>query len=110
MRKEARKLRAADEDVVDGDVDELDNVADDAHDEETNADSLRDADELPLVGLGAAVHEEGAFPEKLSGHVCEFLDVLHGGGRAGEGRGARWAKARRGGFNGERGDCGEVWE
>jgi hypothetical protein len=30
MRKEARKLRAADEDVVDGDVDELDNVADDA--------------------------------------------------------------------------------
>ena len=30
MRKEARKLRAADEDVVDGDVDELNDVADDA--------------------------------------------------------------------------------
>ena len=65
-------LRAADEDVVDGNcvlvrrrfpwwpgishtVDELDDVADDAHDQETDTDSLRDLDELALVGLGAAV-------------------------------------------------------
>ena len=62
-------LRTTDEDVVDGDVDELDNVANDAwhvsvmwlccvgrvaqhtHDQETNANSLRDADELLLVRL-----------------------------------------------------------
>lgn len=57
----ARRLRATDEDVVDGDVDELDNVADDAHDEETNADGLRDADELLLVGLWTVLvrHKDG---------------------------------------------------
>ena len=78
---------------------------------------------------GAAVHEEGAFPEKLGGHagqllagcsmagggatgvLCYFLDVLHGVGRVcvrGE-EGGEW----RDGFNGgrERGDSGgEVWE
>lgn len=49
------KLRAADEDVVDGDVDELHDVADDTHDDEADADSLRDLDEFPLSdGLAGA--------------------------------------------------------
>jgi len=71
-------LRATDEDVVDGDVDELDNVANDAHNQETNANSLRDADELLLVRLGAAVHEESALLEELGRHIGKLLDVLHG--------------------------------
>lgn len=100
-------LRATDEDVVDGDVDELDNVANDAwhvsvmgsccfsrvaqhtHDQETNANSLRDADELLLVRLcrgsvelfgmdarlhtGAAVHEESALLEELGRHTAHRL-------------------------------------
>ncbi len=45
------RLRAADEDVVDGNVDQLDDVANNAHDQETDTDSLRDADELPLIRL-----------------------------------------------------------
>lgn len=76
-----RTLGASDEDVVDGDVDELDNVSNDTHDQETDADCLRDTDELLLVGLGAAVHEESTLLEELGGHIGKLLDVLHGHGR-----------------------------
>lgn len=103
-------LRAADEDVVNGDVDQLDNVANDTwhvsvigrccsgsvarhtHDQETNANSLRDADELFLVWLcrasvklcgiderlhtGAAVHEESALLEELGGHTAHRLACI----------------------------------
>lgn len=87
-----RRLRAADEDVVDRDVDQLDDVADDAHDQESDADGLRDADELLLVGLcavlawraagkadertGAAVHEQSALLEELGGHAAHMLALL----------------------------------
>jgi hypothetical protein len=103
-------LRATDENVVDGDVDQLDNVANDTchvsmmgpcyfgsvaqhtHDQETNANSLRDADELLLVRLcrgsvelfgidarlhtGAAVHEESALLEELGGHTAHRLACI----------------------------------
>ena len=35
--------------VIDGDMNDLDNVSDDTHDEETDSDRLRDLDKLPLV-------------------------------------------------------------
>jgi len=68
-------------------VDELDNVANDSHDQETDADCLRYPDELLLVGLCAAVHEQSTLLEELSGHISELLDVLHGDWCAG---GDRW--------------------
>jgi hypothetical protein len=95
-KRAGERLRATDEDVVDGDVDELDDVANDAHDQETDADGLRDADELLLVGLcvvlawrlaceagdrtGAAVHEEGALLEELGGHAAHMLAAAVAGG------------------------------
>ena len=45
------------EDIVDGDVDELDEEADEAHDREANRRRLRDLGEFRLVGLGAALDE-----------------------------------------------------
>lgn len=59
-------------------MDELDDVADDSHDQETNAHCLRDPDEFLLVGLGATVHEQSTLLKELSGHISEFFDVLHG--------------------------------
>ena len=38
------------EDVVDGDVNELDEVTDGAHDDEAHTDGLADLDKLSLVG------------------------------------------------------------
>lgn len=43
-RKRKARLCASDEDVVDGDVDELDEVADGTHDQETDTNSLADLD------------------------------------------------------------------
>lgn len=45
-------VRLWDEDVVDGDVNELDDETDGTHDEETDADCLGDLHEFALVGLG----------------------------------------------------------
>lgn len=65
------------------------------HDQETDADGLRDADELLLVGLwegvlgwrmvvegamchrtGAAVQEESALLEELGGHTTRMLAAI----------------------------------
>ena len=46
-RTEENALRAADEDVVDGDVHQLDDVSDNTHDNETDTDGLGD-----LCGIG----------------------------------------------------------
>jgi hypothetical protein len=52
-------------------VDELDDVADDAHDEKADADCLGDLDELALVWLGAAVDELQAVLDELLRHTVE---------------------------------------
>ena len=51
-------LRATDEDVVDGDVDQLDNVANNSHDQEAHANGLGNAEELALVGCEVDVLAE----------------------------------------------------
>lgn len=52
-------------------MDQLDDVADDAHDQETDADCLRDLDELALVWLGAAVDELEAVLDELLRHTAK---------------------------------------
>lgn len=69
-------LRATDEDVVDGDVNQLHDVAHGAHDEEADADGLTDLDKLLLVGLGAAVHELGALLDEVPGQVQHILHLV----------------------------------
>ena len=70
----------ADKDVVDGDVDELDEEADEAHDAEADAGGLGDGRELLPVGLGALLHEvHGVLHELLQGLHNHGVDVGHGG-------------------------------
>lgn len=47
-------------------MDQLDEVTDRAHNDETHADSLADLDELLSVGLGAAIEELGAVLDKVA--------------------------------------------
>jgi len=70
------RLCASDEDVVDGDVDQLDNVADSAHDEETDTDGLAELQELDLVGLGAPSHKLNTFLGELGGNLEDLLDLV----------------------------------
>ena len=71
----------ADKDVVDGDVDELDEEADEAHDAEADAGGLGDGRELLPVGLGALLHEVhgifGKLPEGLNGHLVKSFFAGH---------------------------------
>lgn len=53
-------------------VDELDDVADDAHDQEADSDCLRDLDELALVWLGAAVDKLQAVLDELLRHAVAY--------------------------------------
>jgi hypothetical protein len=69
-------LSGTDENVVEGNVDELDDVSNCAHDDETDADSLADLDELLLVGLLALVHELDTILDKLHGHVNKLLHLV----------------------------------
>jgi len=71
------RLGASDQDVVDGDVDQLDNVANNTHDQETHPDGLRDAQELALVGLAAPGDELAAVLDELARHLEEFLGLVH---------------------------------
>jgi len=72
----AARLCATDEDVVDGNVNQLDNVTDNAHDEETDTDGLADLEEFALVGLSAAVDELSAVLDELAGHLHDLLHLV----------------------------------
>jgi len=74
------RLCATDQDLVDGNVNQLDDVSNGTHNQEAHANSLADLDEFTLVGLGAAAHELGSLTDKVLGDVSEFLEgVRHGG-------------------------------
>lgn len=70
------RLCASDEDVVDGNVDELDEVADGAHDQEADTDSLADLDEFLAIGLCAPVDEQRALLDKVPGQVEDLLNLV----------------------------------
>lgn len=75
------RLCATDENVVEGDVDELDDITDGTHNQEADTDSLRDLDEFLAVGLLGLVDELDAVLEELARQVEDFLDrVGHCGG------------------------------
>lgn len=69
-------LRTTDQNVVDGDVDELDDVTDSSHDEETNTDGLRELLVLGAIGLGAPPHELDAILSELRGDLKELLNGI----------------------------------
>mmetsp|Transcript_316 Transcript_316/g.237 ORF Transcript_316/g.237 Transcript_316/m.237 type:complete len:120 (-) Transcript_316:23-382(-) len=64
------RSRAADDDVVDGDEDELHRVADEAHDRKTDGASHRDLLELLGVGLRAPLDQ----PARVSGELDAARD------------------------------------
>ena len=71
----------ANEDVVDGDVNELDEEADEAHDGKADAGGLGNGRELLPVGLGALLHQVhgvlGKLPEGLDDHIVETFVAGH---------------------------------
>jgi len=60
-------------------MNELNDVADGAHDEEAHSDSLRDLPELPLVGLCASVQELSSILEEVARQVGKVLELGFGG-------------------------------
>nr|AFK41469.1 unknown [Medicago truncatula] len=71
-----RKSSSADQDVVDGNMNEFDNETDDTHYHETNTNGLRDLNELPLIGLGASVDEKSSFFEEFSGNFSDLSELV----------------------------------
>lgn len=55
---------------------QLDKVSNSSHDDEADADSLANLEELALVGLRAAVDELCAILEEVARDVEEFLDLI----------------------------------
>lgn len=46
------------------------------HNQKAHADGLADLDELALVGLGAALDEEGTLTDEVLGDIGKFLNSL----------------------------------
>lgn len=69
-------LCATDEGVVERNVNQLDNVADGAHDEETNSNGLAESQELLLVGLSASSHELNTVSDELGGNLENLLNLV----------------------------------
>lgn len=69
-------LSAANKDLVERNVDELDEIADSTHDQETNTNGLGDFDELTAIRLLGLVDELDAVLEKLAGHVEDLLHLV----------------------------------
>ena len=65
-----RTLRA-DDDVVDGNVDELDEETNEAHDGESDGGGHRDLLVLLPVGFGAALHQ----PDRVLGELTQRIHV-----------------------------------
>jgi len=57
-------------------MNQLDSIANDAHDDEADADGLRDLEEFALVGLCAAVEELHSILDELLRHIREFLELV----------------------------------
>lgn len=57
-------------------MNQLDDVTDNAHDEETDTDGLADLEEFALVGLSAAVDELSAVLDELAGHLHDLLHLV----------------------------------
>ena len=68
--------RSGEDDVVDRDEDELDEVADGAHDEETDDASLQDFHVFGLVGLLALLNEVHGVLDESLGLLAEALLLL----------------------------------
>merc|ERR1719500_1070902 len=66
-------ISSTDDDVIDGDVDELDEEPDEAHDAEADGGGDGDLGELLPVGLGAAL-------DQPDGVLGKLLEGLQGGG------------------------------
>ena len=71
-----------DENVVDGDVNELDKEANETHDEETDTSSSEKFHKLSLVGLSALLDQVnrvlGELSKRLNEHFFESLLFRHG--------------------------------
>ena len=69
------------EDIVDGDVNELDEEADESHDTETHTGGLGDSHKFLPVGLGALLHEVHGIlrelAERLDGHLVKSFFTGH---------------------------------
>jgi len=62
--------------VVEGNVHQLDNVANGAHNEETDANSLAELQELLLVRLGASSNELNTISDELGGNLEDLLNLV----------------------------------
>jgi hypothetical protein len=71
-----KRLCATDEGVVEGNVHQLDDVTDGAHNEETNSNSLAESQELLLVGLSASSHELNTVSDELGGNLENLLNLV----------------------------------
>jgi len=72
----------ADENIVDRYVNQLDQVPNDAHYQETRAHGLRDLDELAFIGLRTPVDEECTVSEEVARNLSEIGECFgHLGGR-----------------------------
>lgn len=76
LKVDTWRLCASDKDVVKGNVNQLNDVADSTHDEETDTDGLAELQELELVGLGAPSHELNTFLSELGGNLEDLLDLV----------------------------------
>lgn len=76
-RVENLRSAAADDDVVDGDVDELDEEADEAHDGEADRGGKRDLLVLLTVRLSALLHEADRVLRETLRWVHHVRHVLH---------------------------------
>lgn len=74
--KNEKHLCATDQDLVNRNVNQLDEVTNSTHNQESHADSLADLDELALVGLGAALDEERSLTDEVLGNIGELLEGL----------------------------------
>jgi len=70
------RLCATDEDVVHRNVNNLHDVSDESHNQETGTDGLADLNEFTLVGLLASVDELHAIFQKLPRHIEQFLHLV----------------------------------
>lgn len=77
MLPEVTTLRA-DDDVVDGNVDQFDKEADEAHDGESNSGSNSNLLEFFLVGLGAPLDQPDGILGELLHRFDGLNDLIHG--------------------------------
>lgn len=77
IKKKYKRFRILHNDVVDGDVDELDEEANEAHDAETDGGGERDLLEFLSVGLGALLDESIRVLEELLAWLDDFVDLVH---------------------------------